>query len=47
MKTWYLAPYPEEYNLHPTLYICQFCLKYMNSPFVMERHQVIFLIHYS
>jgi hypothetical protein len=35
-----MAPYPEEYNLHPTLYLCQFCLKYMKSPFVLDRHQV-------
>lgn len=39
IDTWYIAPYPEEYNTHEYLYLCQYCLKYMKSPFIMERHK--------
>ena len=35
-----MAPYPEEYCQHATLYLCQFCLKYMNSSFLALRHKV-------
>ncbi|CCE63196.1 hypothetical protein TPHA_0E01020 [Tetrapisispora phaffii CBS 4417] len=38
IKTWYSAPYPEEYNKNKLLYICQHCLKYMNSRFIYFRH---------
>lgn len=38
IKTWYMAPYPEEYNLLETVYLCDFCLKYMKSRFCLERH---------
>lgn len=38
IDTWYMAPYPEEYNLHPYLHICQYCLTYMTSAYVMSRH---------
>jgi histone acetyltransferase SAS3 len=34
------APYPEEYSRNKILYICEFCLKYMNSDFVAWRHKV-------
>lgn len=40
VDTWHAAPYPEEYNRNKTLYICEFCLKYMNSDFVAWRHKV-------
>ncbi|KAG0360093.1 hypothetical protein BG005_011527 [Podila minutissima] len=39
IDTWYVAPYPEEYSQHPILYICEFCLKYMKSSFMAERHR--------
>jgi hypothetical protein len=39
IDTWYLAPFPEEYNLHKTLYLCEFCLKYMYSPLMYKRHE--------
>ena len=40
IDTWHAAPYPEEYNRNRVLYICEFCLKYMNSDFVAWRHKV-------
>ncbi|KAI8926920.1 hypothetical protein BC831DRAFT_454368 [Entophlyctis helioformis] len=39
IDTWYAAPYPEEYNALPTIYLCEFCLKYMKSEFTLGRHQ--------
>ncbi|ODV97382.1 hypothetical protein PACTADRAFT_28613, partial [Pachysolen tannophilus NRRL Y-2460] len=38
IDTWYTAPYPEEYSSKPVLHICEYCLKYMNSKFIAERH---------
>ncbi|KAG5421075.1 SAS3 [Candida metapsilosis] len=40
IETWYVAPYPEEYSQCETLYICEYCLKYMNSPISYKRHQL-------
>ncbi|KAI1260665.1 hypothetical protein F5Y18DRAFT_248731 [Xylariaceae sp. FL1019] len=40
IKTWYAAPYPEEYSRNQVLYICEFCLKYMNSDYVAWRHKL-------
>ncbi|OAX77619.1 hypothetical protein ACJ72_08080 [Emergomyces africanus] len=40
IETWYAAPYPEEYSRNRVLYICEFCLKYMNSDFVAWRHKL-------
>jgi hypothetical protein len=42
IKTWYDAPFPEEYATIPDgrLWICEFCLKYMKSRFKAIRHQV-------
>ncbi|KAI8826376.1 acyl-CoA N-acyltransferase [Chytriomyces cf. hyalinus JEL632] len=37
--TWYAAPYPEEYCQQQTLYLCEFCLKYMKSAFMTKRHK--------
>lgn len=41
VDTWYDAPFPEEYAAVPDgkLYMCEFCLKYMRSPFGAERHR--------
>lgn len=41
VDTWYDAPFPEEYAAVPEgkLYMCEFCLKYMKSPFGAERHR--------
>lgn len=38
MDIWYSAPYPDEYLSLPKLFICEFCLKYFNSPLIMKRH---------
>ncbi|XP_054154223.1 histone acetyltransferase KAT7-like [Oppia nitens] len=38
MAAWYSSPYPEEYQCLPKLYICEFCLKYTNSPLILRRH---------
>ena len=43
IDTWYSAPYPEEYSKNKTLYICEFCLKYMNSEYVSWRHKVCYI----
>lgn len=40
IDTWYTAPYPEEYSQSKILYICEHCLKYMNSPFSYDRHRL-------
>jgi len=40
IDTWYAAPYPEEYSRNKVLYICEFCLKYMNSEYISWRHKV-------
>lgn len=42
IDTWYAAPYPEEYSRNKVLWICEFCLKYMNSEYVGWRHKVGF-----
>lgn len=39
IDTWYLAPYPEEYSHLETLYVCEYCLKYMRSAFIDKRHK--------
>ncbi|KAF5341910.1 hypothetical protein D9611_001573 [Ephemerocybe angulata] len=42
IKTWYDAPFPEEYATIPDgrLWICEFCLKYMKSRFGALRHRI-------
>jgi histone acetyltransferase MYST1 len=40
MDAWYFAPYPDEYGKVSTLYICEYCLKYMKYPKTMQRHKV-------
>ncbi|EGW34472.1 uncharacterized protein SPAPADRAFT_65607 [Spathaspora passalidarum NRRL Y-27907] len=40
IDTWYTAPYPEEFSQSEVLYICEYCLKYMNSPMSYSRHQL-------
>ncbi|KAJ3093187.1 hypothetical protein HK102_003595 [Quaeritorhiza haematococci] len=40
IDTWYAAPYPEEYNQQPVLYICEYCLKYMKSAYMLGRHKL-------
>ena len=42
IKTWYQAPYPEEYARCPDgrLWLCEFCLQYFRSDFPFKRHRV-------
>ncbi|CAI4228376.1 unnamed protein product [Auanema sp. JU1783] len=39
IKTWYSAPYPQEYAHVAVLHICEYCLKYMRSEKIMAQHQ--------
>ncbi|XP_014678657.1 PREDICTED: histone acetyltransferase KAT6B-like [Priapulus caudatus] len=38
IDTWYSSPYPQEYARLPKLFLCEFCLKYMKSRKMLERH---------
>jgi histone acetyltransferase MYST1 len=39
IDTWYFSPYPEEYGKVPTLYVCEYCLKYMKFEKTFRYHQ--------
>lgn len=38
IDTWYFSPYPEEYGKVGTLYVCEYCLKYMKFPKTFRYH---------
>ncbi|KAK6301451.1 hypothetical protein J4Q44_G00275040 [Coregonus suidteri] len=38
IQTWYSSPYPPEYSRLQKLYLCEFCLKYMRSRNILNRH---------
>ncbi|XP_048862722.1 histone acetyltransferase KAT6B-like isoform X2 [Brienomyrus brachyistius] len=38
IQTWFSSPYPPEYSRLHKLYICEFCLAYMKSRVVLQRH---------
>merc|ERR1712130_16336 len=38
ITTWYSSPYPQEYARLPKLFLCEFCLKYMKSRSILDRH---------
>ncbi|OZC10549.1 MOZ/SAS family protein [Onchocerca flexuosa] len=38
IETWYSAPYPAEYAQLSILYLCEFCMKYMKSLEMRQRH---------
>jgi hypothetical protein len=40
IQTWYSSPYPQEYAQLAKLYLCEFCLKYVKTRQVLERHMV-------
>ncbi|KJE91466.1 MYST histone acetyltransferase 2 [Capsaspora owczarzaki ATCC 30864] len=40
IETWYSSPYPEEYTKLPKLFLCEFCLKYMKSSAILQRHMM-------
>jgi histone acetyltransferase MYST1 len=42
--TWYYSPYPDEYKEVDTLYLCEFCLKYMKMPATLVKHKVLHLL---
>lgn len=43
IDTWYFSPYPDEYGKVKTLYVCQYCLKYMKYEATYRRHCVSLL----
>ncbi|CAG9532301.1 unnamed protein product [Cercopithifilaria johnstoni] len=38
IETWYSAPYPAEYAQLSVLYLCEYCMKYMKSLEMRQRH---------
>lgn len=40
IDTWYSSLYPQEYARLHKLFLCEFCLKYMKSKQILERHMV-------
>lgn len=39
VDTWYFSPYPEDYGKVGTLFVCEFCLKYMKFAKTFRYHQ--------
>ncbi|KAF9820270.1 hypothetical protein IEO21_01484 [Rhodonia placenta] len=39
VDAWYFSPYPKEYAHLPVLYLCEFCLCYFGSSFMLSRHR--------
>jgi histone acetyltransferase HTATIP len=39
VDAWYFSPYPREYAHLPVLYLCEFCLSYFPSSFMLGRHR--------
>eukprot|EP00049_Salpingoeca_infusionum_P024139 m.14945 g.14945 ORF g.14945 m.14945 type:complete len:477 (-) comp6462_c0_seq1:1294-2724(-) len=39
VATWYFSPYPEDYGKAPTLYVCEWCLKYMLQEKSLHTHE--------
>ncbi|XP_076327010.1 LOW QUALITY PROTEIN: uncharacterized protein LOC143233960 [Tachypleus tridentatus] len=39
IQTWYSSPFPQEYAKLPKLFICEFCLKYLKSKNILQRHR--------
>jgi histone acetyltransferase HTATIP len=39
VDAWYFSPYPQEYAHLPLLYICEMCLSYFPSDFMLMRHR--------
>lgn len=46
IDTWYFSPYPDEYGKVKTLYVCEYCLKYMKFESTYRRHCVSVLYLY-
>lgn len=39
IDTWYFSPYPDDYGKVGTLFVCEFCLKYMKYASTFLKHQ--------
>ncbi|XP_022245714.1 histone acetyltransferase KAT6B-like [Limulus polyphemus] len=39
IQTWYSSPFPQEYARLSKLFICEFCLKYLKSRNILQRHR--------
>jgi histone acetyltransferase HTATIP len=39
VEAWYFSPYPKEYAHLPVLYICEYCLSFYPSAFMLSRHR--------
>lgn len=39
VESWYFSPYPREYAYLDVLYLCEFCLSYFHSSFMLKRHR--------
>lgn len=39
VEAWYFSPYPSEYAYIDCLYLCEMCLSYFPSEFLMKRHR--------
>jgi hypothetical protein len=39
VECWYFSPYPDEYSEAETLYVCEFCLKYMRKKKTFRKHK--------
>jgi histone acetyltransferase HTATIP len=39
IEPWYFAPYPQELAQCPIVYMCEYCLKYMQSIKCLDRHR--------
>lgn len=40
IDSFYAAPYPEEFSHETRLFICEYCLKYLPSQYVAQRHKL-------
>ncbi|TPX51465.1 hypothetical protein SeLEV6574_g00272 [Synchytrium endobioticum] len=40
IDTWFAAPYPEEFHQQQKLFLCEYCLKYMKSSYMLGRHKL-------
>ncbi|KZV97771.1 hypothetical protein EXIGLDRAFT_729878 [Exidia glandulosa HHB12029] len=40
VEAWYFSPYPREFAHKPLIYICEFCLCFYDSAFMLQRHRL-------
>ena len=40
IKTWYSSPYPEIYQQNLKIYLCEYCMKYVNCDVLLKRHMI-------